>query len=222
MPDPSLTSFIGLGLTGAGLAFGLYQYRMNSQEARRARRRERATLAVKHMKEFYYDDNVRFVMQLLDHGKAQLAGVGEVVTSDLKQALARHWINSPDEVQDGSTKHGPFTVKDRAIRAAFDGFLVQLEAIEHLIVNGVIGERSFGELFSYWLMLLGETARSGDKIAHLPDEARRALWAYIRVYQFDGVIRLFARYDRAAPAGIDDRFAERHTATIPLDQSFSQ
>jgi hypothetical protein len=220
MPDANAASFIGLGLTAAGLAFGLYQYRMNSQEARQARRRERAVMAVKFMKEFYEDTNVSFAMQLLDHGRAELTGIGQVIAADLPAALARHWINSPDELKDDATKKGPFTVKDRAIRSAFDGFLVQLESIEHLIVNGVIGSRNFGELFSYWLILLGEIARPDDSIAHLSDDARRALWTYIRVYQFNGVVNLFARYGRAGPIGTNDRFVPRATTKITLEQSF--
>ncbi len=222
MPDSNAASLIGLGLTAAGLAFGLYQYRTNSDEGRKARKRERAIMAVKQMKDFYDDPNVRFAMQLLDHGRAVLDGVGEIAAFELSGALARHWVNSPEELKDDATKKGPFTVKDRAIRTAFDGFLVQLETIEHLIVNGVIGSRDFGELFSYWLMLLGEIARSDDRVAHLSDDARRALWTYIRVYQFNAAVDLFARYGRAAPVGIEDRFVARGTAKIPLEQSFSK
>jgi len=220
MPDSNAVPFIGLALTAAGLAFGLFQYRMNSEEGRRARRRERAIMAVKQLKEFYGDGNVRFCMELLDHSRSRLDGFGDVSVFDLRSALAKHWINSSEEFKDDATKKGPFTPRDRAIRSAFDDFLIQLETIEHLIVQGVIDSGGFGELFSYWLMLLGEIAKRDDKIAHLPDDARRALWAYIRVYQFNAVVKLFARYGRAAPVGIDDRFVERTTSKIPLEQSF--
>ena len=129
MPNSNAASFIGLGLTAAGLAFGLYQYRMNSQEAHQAQT-ERAVMAVKLLKEFYEDTNVTFAMQLLDHGRAKLAGIGEVAAADLPAALARHWVNSSDELKDDATRKSRFTVKDRAIRTAFDGFLVQLESIQ--------------------------------------------------------------------------------------------
>ena len=69
-------------------------------------------------------------------------------------------------------------------------------------------------------MLLGEIARRDDNIAHLSDDARRALWTYIRVYQFNGVVNLFVRYGRAAPVGTDDRFVPRAATKIPLEQSF--
>jgi hypothetical protein len=221
MPDSNAASFIGLGLTAAGLAFGLYQYRINSDQANKARRRERAIMATEQMKQFYEDENVRFAMLLLDHGRAKLVGIGEIAVSELSDALAKHWISSPDELKSETTRKRPFDAKDRAIRAAIDGFLVQLETIEYLIANGVIGSRDFGDLFSYWLILLGEIARRDDKIAHLSDEARRALWTYIRIYQFHAVVALFSRYGRAAPVGIDDRLVARGIANTPLEQSFS-
>jgi hypothetical protein len=71
-------------------------------------------------------------------------------------------------------------------------------------------------------MLLGKIARRDHKVAHLSDDARRARWAYIRVYQFNGVARLFAGYGRAAPVGVEDRFTARRAATIPLPQSFAK
>lgn len=228
MPDSNAASFIGLGLTAAGLAFGLFQYRVNSEEARRERKRTRAVMAVEHMKEFYDDPNVRFAMQLLDHGRADLAGAGpggaagEVTTADLPSVLAKHWVNSPTELKDDATRKEPFTGRDRTIRGAFDGFLVRLESIEHLIANGVIGASDFGELFSYWLTLLGETARPDDKVGHLSDAARSALWTYIRVYQFKAVLRLFARYGRAAPLGANDPFVKRGAAKMPLPQLASK
>jgi hypothetical protein len=77
-------------------------------------------------------------MELLDHGRFQLVGFGEIAVSDLRTSLAKHWVNSGDELKDDAAKQGPFTPQDRAIRSAFDGFLIQLETIEHLIVNGVI------------------------------------------------------------------------------------
>ncbi|MGJ5208144.1 hypothetical protein [Bradyrhizobium sp. HKCCYLR20261] len=220
MPDSNAGSFIGLGLTAAGFAFALYQYRMNSEEADRARRRERAVMAVEHMKNFYDDPNVKFAMQLLDHGRAHLEGVGEVAASELREALKQHWVDTRRGSEQEGTEKKAFNARDRAIRTAFDGFLVQLESIEHLIVNGVIGAREFGELFSYWLILLGETARPDDKIGHLSDDARSALWTYIRVYQFDAVVRLFARYGRAAPPGVEGGFVARGNAKIPLKQLF--
>ena len=77
-----------------------------------------------------------------------------------------------------------------------------LERIEVLISSDVIGVVSFGDLFSYWLVLLGEIPGTDDKIFHLGDTEREALWDYIRGYEFNLVVRLFARYRRAGQVGV--------------------
>ena len=83
-----------------------------------------------------------------------------------------------------------------------------------MIRNDVISVGGFGDLFSYWLVLLGEIPQSDDRIAHLSNDARKALWKYIRLYEFNAVVRLFARYGRAAPVGKEDGFIPRDS-TVP-------
>ena len=201
MPDS--TALIGLALTAAGFAFGLYQYRRNSEQANLTRQRERALAASEQTREFFEDEDVRFVMQLLDHGQAQYAKEGPMKGQifdvyELSSALAVHWKKWP-----GQTKKESFSDRERAVRSAFDNFLLWLERIEHLIRYDVIGPVGFRDLFSYWLVLLTEIPQPGDRITHLPDPARAALWEYIRSYEFNSVVRLFARYGRAGPVGAD-------------------
>ncbi|MCP3441438.1 hypothetical protein [Bradyrhizobium sp. CCGUVB14] len=90
----------------------------------------------------------------------------------------------------------------RAVRSAFDGFLKWLERIEVLIGNDVISVGGFGELLSYGLVLLTEIPGNEDKIVHLGDAERQAVWDYIRGYEYNLIVRLFARYGRAGPVGI--------------------
>ncbi|MCA1471173.1 hypothetical protein I6F09_25240 [Bradyrhizobium sp. IC3195] len=204
MPASNAAALIGLALTAAGFAFGLYQYRMNSEQANLTRQRERALAASDQTKEFFEDGDVRFVMRLLDYGNAQfwkedtLKGQTFDVR-DLPTALAVHWKLEPTEEIEKKT----FTDRNLAVRSAFDNFLLWLERIEHLIRYDVIGTIGFGELFSYWLVLLGEIPQPGDRINHLSNEGRAALWEYIRAYEFNSVVRLFARYGRAGPVGRD-------------------
>ncbi|MGY3131161.1 hypothetical protein ACVWZM_001843 [Bradyrhizobium sp. USDA 4501] len=213
MSDSNAAALIGLALTAAGFAFGLYQYRMNSEQANLARQRERALAASDQTKEFFEDADVRFVMRVLDYGtapfwkeetlKGQIFDVGE-----LPKALAVHWKLQQAE----QTETNLFTDRNLAVRSAFDNFLLWLERIEHLIRYDVIGAVGFRDLFSYWLVLLGEIPQSGDRINHLSNEDRAALWEYIRAYEFNSVVRLFARYGRAAPVGTDG-FVTRETTS---------
>jgi hypothetical protein len=209
-------AWLGLAVTASGFGFGLYQYSMNSAREARARRRESAVTAAEQTKAFFADPDVRFAMELLDHGvtpyrdealKAVPCGVDSLPT-----ALRPHWIKEPRESEGAplesrgtgkSEDSAGISPEHRAVRTTFDNFLIWLERMEFLIGNGVISAKGFGDLFSYWLMLTGEISRPDDEVNHLEDAPRRAFWMYIRAYQFNAVVRLFQRYGRAAPVGVD-------------------
>jgi CRISPR/Cas system-associated endonuclease/helicase Cas3 len=88
-----------------------------------------------------------------------------------------------------------FPPDEQRNRDAFDVFLGRLERIESLIKNGVISKSNFADHFSYWLKLMDEN--KPEKLSHFSDAKRIALWNYIRDYEFNGVIKLFARFGRA-------------------------
>jgi hypothetical protein len=203
MADSNAVALLGVALTAAGLAVGLYQYRINSIQANLARRRERAVMATKQTREFFADLNVRFVMELLDYGEAPfiddaLKHLAPFTKDQLKVALEVHWIGEKGrEVIFKDSKRPEY----RAVRSSFDGFLIWLERIEVLISNDVISVGGFGDLFSYWLVLLSEIPGEDDMIVHLGDVEREAFWDYVRGYEFKLVVRLFARYGRAGRLG---------------------
>jgi hypothetical protein len=87
-----------------------------------------------------------------------------------------------------------FFPDEQTIRDAFDQFLGRLERIESLIKNGVMTKADFADHFSYWLKLMDEN--EPQKPTHFSINKRTALWQYIRDYEFNGVIRLFARFGR--------------------------
>jgi hypothetical protein len=204
MADSNAAALLGVALTAAGFAFGLYQYRINSIQANLARRRERAVMATMQTREFFADPNVRFMMELLDYGEAPFVDDAlkhlPLFTKDkLVKAIEVYWQG--DKAREGTSKP-LMPPEDRAVRSSFDGFLIWLERIEVLISNDVISVSGFGDLFSYWLVLLSEIPGNDDKIVHLGDVEREALWDYIRGYEFNLVVRLFARYGRAGRAGV--------------------
>ena len=160
-------------------------------------------MATTQTREFLADRDVRFMMELLDYGQAPfvdeaLKNQRPFTTCELKDALKVHWLGQKGREV---TSKEPMRPDYRAVRSSFDGFLIWLERIEVLISNDVIDVGDFGDLFFYWLVLLGETPQSNDGITHLGDIQRKALWDYIRGYEFNLVVRLFARYARADRAG---------------------
>ncbi len=81
--------------------------------------------------------------------------------------------------------------------------LSRLERINGLIDAGVVSRGEFFDLFSYWLRLLAECPKPEEdmQLRHFGDRRRRALWEYIRGYEFNGVVRLFQKYGRAGDVG---------------------
>jgi hypothetical protein len=87
-----------------------------------------------------------------------------------------------------------FSRDEQSIRDAFDVFLGRLERIDSLMRKGVISKSDFKDHFSYWLELLDENEPT--KKSYFSHAKRKALWRYIKTYEFEGVIRLFKRYGR--------------------------
>ena len=92
-----------------------------------------------------------------------------------------------------------FSIDEQGIRDLFDTFLGRLERMEALIRKGVISPDDFQDYFSYWLEVMGEIPPKSGNLQIFVAQKRQALWAYIRGYEFGGVIRLFERYGRTAP-----------------------
>jgi hypothetical protein len=196
-------SCIGVLIAAAGLAIGLYQFRANSTRAR-------AIKAVDEMEGLFKDEAVQRALEIIDYGQVTLQfgkdpnGYALVVSGELlRRSLVYHGDTGVDEAPAEPGKDERFSADERLIRDTFDTFLVRLERIENLIRNGVITKTDFGDLFSYWLELMGEHPRDSDSLVHFGNQRRKRLWRYIRKYRFNGVVRLFHRYDRALqPTGI--------------------
>jgi hypothetical protein len=196
----SAATWIGLVFTAVTAWLAVTQYRRNS-------RRERALKAAEEMEHLHADKNVQLALQIADYGALSIQRSGpdsgarlHVNSEVLRSALTHHRIRVLELSRDADRKE-LFSADEWEIRDIFDGFLARLERIENLMQNGVIARKDFGDLFSYWLQLLGEWPKPGDTIAHFGDSRRRKLWQYIRGYEFNGVVRLFEKYGRAAPAG---------------------
>jgi hypothetical protein len=206
------TAWVGVMITSAGFAFGLYQYRINSFNAARARSREQAIKAADELENLFKDQDVEIAMRIIDYEAIDIAlpntnaGTSPTYVKinrvDLKSALDHHSDRAPPGKQYNVEKGEMFKPVELQIRYIFDKFFVRLERIENLIRNGVIAKADFQDLFSYWLELIGEIPKAQDQINHFGDGRREKLWRYIRLYKFDCVVRLFQIFGRAAPVGI--------------------
>jgi hypothetical protein len=204
--DFSVVDVLTLVLTVVGGAFALWQYsRTNRQLAARA--------AADEIEKFGSDEHVKLAFRLIDWEIGNVSYVDEAGTRHKRyftplefhtalrhHSLLRSQVRTYDASKDfysiaraaeGKASDDLFAPVEQYVRDAFDAFLGRLERVEGLIEHGVVGEKSFGDYFSYWLQLIGDETDS-----HFTNEKRATLIEYINDYQFKAVVRLFARYGK--------------------------
>jgi len=204
-----ITGVVGLLATFVGAGWAVFQYSQNSKDQQAERARIKAVTAAGEMEQFHKDEAVLSAMRLIDYCEMSdnlPAGASPMLVhpAEFVDALRNHAEKiSTLSANPNIEKSELFTPNQRKIRDVIDGYLGRLERIDNLIARGVIDKGDFERLYSYWLQLTGEIPQERDSLNHLDDERRQALWNYIRTYRFDGVIRLYGRYGRAAGIGID-------------------
>ena len=202
MAKGSLADWVGVGITFFGIVSAVVQYAINS-------RRGRAIKAADEIEALNNDESAKAFLRLFDWESAHISvrdGAGElkVLYVDRQAFLLaiRHHSERRDQIagyrqEDDVFASNPinFTVDEEHLRDMLDRFLGRLERIESLIKNDVIKADDFRHYFSYWLNLVDENSTSSPTTFNT--EKKRALWTYIRRYEFDGAINLFARFGKA-------------------------
>ena len=211
-PAPSsIADLATVALTALGGIFVLYQYGRSNYEAR-------ARAAADEIEKFGTDESVRTALRLIDWHSGYIPYVDEAGTKHRRWfgALDYHLALRPHSMKrsgvagyvlaedayatklaaEGRECEDLFTPVEQYVRDIFDSFLGRLERIESLISSGVVSQKNFGDFFSYWIRVIGDVKSSGDDLAHFSNRKRDTLVLYINYYQFNGVIRLFARYGK--------------------------
>jgi hypothetical protein len=202
MAKGSIADWVGVTIAFFGTVSALVQYAVNS-------RRTRAIKAADEIEAMNNDESAKAILRLIDWESANIsvrdeAGILKLLYVDRQGfllAIRHHSVprNQIADYQAGSDTFAGrptnFTKEEERLRDMLDRFLGRLERIESLIENGVIKPNDFKHYFSYWLNLIDEN--SIGSTTTFSDQKKRALWAYIRGYQFNGVIRLFARFGKA-------------------------
>lgn len=214
--EHSLTDLLSLVFVLLGGAFALWQYYRTNREAR-------ARAAADEIEHFNTDDAVKTALRVIDWHSGSIAYVDEIGVKqkvpfgglDFHLALRPH-VRRRSEVRDYVASEDRFAIArasanqpfedffspvEQYVRDVFDSFLGRLERVEMLIECGVIGEKNFGDFFSYWLDIIGDEKPRSDPFAHFSNGKRAALIEYITYYKFNGVVRLFSRYGKQLSAG---------------------
>ena len=206
MAKDSLADWVGVGIAFFGIASAMVQYAINS-------RRGRAIKAADEIEALNNDESAKAILRLIDWESAHIsirdeAGTLKVLYVDRQTFLLaiRHHSQRRDQIANYrkaddklADKPTAFTNEEERLRDMLDRFLGRLERIESLIENDVIKRNDFEHYFCYWLRLVDENSTSPSSNFH--SEKRLALWAYIRRYEFDGVVKLFARFGKTKVQG---------------------
>jgi hypothetical protein len=201
MAKGSLADWAGVGIAFFGIVSAVIQYAINS-------RRARAIKAADEIEALNNDESAKAILRLIDWESAHISirdggGTLKVLYVDRQAFLLaiRHHSERRNQIAGYQEKDDPFadkptnfTVEEERLRDMLDRFLDRLERIESLIENGVIKQNDFRHYFSYWLNLVDENSISSSTTFNY--EKKQALWAYIRQYEFDGVVRLFSRFGK--------------------------
>ena len=209
MAGGALTDWIGVIIAVIGSSAALVQYSINS-------RRNKAIKAADEIDALLKDKRVKAVLRMIERSsgyvvlESEVAPTNAVFVGEQEFLLSlRHHGTRRNEIADyneevdkfftesrqqGKSWEFIFSPDEQMVRDAFDDFLGRLERIESLMKNGVIAQADFSDHFSYWLKLMDENEPT--KPSHFSIHKRTAFWRYIREYEFNGVIRLFARFGR--------------------------
>jgi hypothetical protein len=197
-------------LAAFGACLGLYQYWQNSKQTTAIR-------AADEMERFGSDEKVAVAEHLIDYSpsfilyKDSSGNIQETIVGPMDFHLAlrhhsvgRHEVPGYDRDKDifankkdlsEQACKNLYSGREMYIRDVFDRFLARLERIEALISKGVISADDFADHFSYWIKLIGDNSDQKN-LTQFSAERRETLLKYIKRYEFNGVIRLFARYGR--------------------------
>ena len=182
---------------------------LSARQEQSARKKAQAIKAADEIDSFYDHPAVWLATRIIDYENLTIEKSdvdclqNSMNSKDVWNFLVYHADVDLMEARKSDGLSSVFGHDERRIRDLFDKFLTKLERIEKLIDNEVIFQADFGDFFSYWLQLMTEVPSPGDRVSHLSDSIRRILWKYIRGYEYRGVVRLFALYDRACPVGVD-------------------
>jgi hypothetical protein len=190
-------SILGFGGTVLALFFAGRQYR-------RAEEWKRAEFVAKEMKDFFGDRKVAIALQSIDWGNrhANLLGLSDPadktktrVTRALQTtALLPHSIVDPHTGSDGeSDADDPtmrrFSPEEAAIRDCYDALLDGLERFDSFLQSKLVTVKALRPYLEYWIDDIAADAGDADDAAW-----NACLLAYIQIYRFRGVQRLFDEF----------------------------
>lgn len=173
----SIPEWITATVAVLGAPFALFQYWRSQQWLR-------TEWVGKQFDAFLDDPRVFNALLMLDWKERDLPLLLPVDTSVKKYVYKQEMLERALAVNDG-----PYSDVEQSIRDCFDRFLGGLERFGSFMEEGLISRGDVARYLEYWLDIIGDTSNCQKS-----DEARRAIWGYIKKYEYAGVVALLETF----------------------------
>ena len=193
-----VSAAIGIG----GLLFGLRQYSA-------AEKWKRSEFAAKHLEELSGDARLQLCCKMLDWSIRRVPVPEEYRALTPEQTFVHDWRILAEAMAPESPA-SRFEWQHTLYRDLFDHFFEYLERIEHYLSIGLF---SVGDVSSlrYWLAELAD-----PRFLDGPDKL--VFFAFLRRYEYDGVLALMRTFGIGVPAELEDESVPgRVREVVPRD-----
>jgi aryl carrier-like protein len=168
------------------LAAGLTAFVLGFHEYRQEQRWKRLETFTQLLQSLEAEPEVRTALEILEYNQPRVcarddAGEGPrcfVATDSLVMAAL-----------DGSMRARALTPEEHQVVYGLDRFLAGLDRIEYLQAQGFVAEEARHPTIAYWISLVGDRRNRAK-----PARVRAELCQYVRFFEYEGALRLVARY----------------------------
>lgn len=183
------------------LVGGLAAFAIGLREYRQEQRWKRLEYFTQLLAAVEAETEVRGALTMLEYRQPRVCAPGEAADA------ARCFVASDSllvAALDGAMQNRVLTPEEHQVVYSIDRLLTALDRLEYLQAQGFAEEEVRHPTAAYWISLIGDRQNRAR-----PAPVRAKLCEYVRFFEYDGALRLIARYtpprDRVAQCTISTR-----------------
>jgi hypothetical protein len=168
---------------------GLTAFAIGLREYRQEQRWKRLEYFTQLLQSLESEPAVRTALDLLEYNQPRIC------TRDESPDAARCFVAGDSLVLaalDGSMRNRVLTPDEHQVVYSLDRLLTALDRLDYLQTEGFVAEEARHPTVAYWISLVGDR-RNRVK----PASVRAKLCEYVRFFEYQGALRLVARYTPA-------------------------
>lgn len=168
------------------LAGGVAAFAIGLGEYRQEQRWKRLEYFTQLMQSVEAEPEVRGALTMLEYNQPRVCAAGE--TADAPRCFV-----ATDSLLvaalDGAMRNRALTPDEHHVVYSLDRLLTALDRLEYLQAQGFVDEEVRHPTATYWISLIGDRRNRAK-----PGPVRAKLCDYVRFFEYDGALRLIARY----------------------------